>query len=133
METKKVKCINDKIKIPLTIGEVYDVINEDNIVYYIKDNEKCIFGYNKENFDELISDNKETNYIQTSTTAIDPKHYQLPIEPKDFIIKNELGFCEGNVIKYICRYKQKNGVEDLKKAKQYIDFLIDEIETKNNR
>jgi len=33
-------------------------------------------------------------------------------------------FCEGNVIKYISRYKRKNGIEDLKKAKQYIDFLI---------
>ncbi len=33
-------------------------------------------------------------------------------------------FCSGNVIKYICRWKKKNGVEDLKKAKQYIDMLI---------
>ena len=42
----------------------------------------------------------------------------------DFIIKNEFDFCEGNVIKYISRYKRKNGIEDLKKARQYIDFLI---------
>jgi len=40
------------------------------------------------------------------------------------LIQNEFNFCEGNVIKYISRYKRKNGIEDLKKAKQYIDFLI---------
>jgi hypothetical protein len=64
---------------------------------------------------------------------INPNHYHLKIEPIKFITDNSLGFCEGNVIKYICRYKQKNGVEDLKKAKQYIDFLIDEYENKSNR
>lgn len=51
-------------------------------------------------------------------------HYELPIEPIDFILANDIPFCEGNVIKYVCRYKKKNGVEDLKKARQYIDFLI---------
>ena len=54
-----------------------------------------------------------------------PVHYIMnKIEPIDFIIANKLNFCEGNVIKYISRYKRKNGIEDLKKAKQYIDFLI---------
>jgi len=55
----------------------------------------------------------------------EPSHYIAnKIEPIDFIIQNEFDFCEGNVIKYISRYKRKNGIEDLKKAKQYIDFLI---------
>lgn len=59
-------------------------------------------------------------------SKIDPKHYNKhAIQPINFIIANKLNFCEGNVIKYICRYKHKNGIEDLKKAKQYIDFLID--------
>lgn len=34
------------------------------------------------------------------------------------------GYCTGNIIKYICRWKNKNGIEDLRKAKQYIEFLI---------
>ncbi|AQW82870.1 DUF3310 domain-containing protein [Campylobacter pinnipediorum] len=52
-------------------------------------------------------------------------HYEkMTIEPIDFITSNNIGFCEGNIIKYICRYKDKNGGEDLKKAKWYIDFLI---------
>lgn len=53
-------------------------------------------------------------------------HYQSKgIQPIDYILANELGFCEGNVVKYITRYKEKNGIEDLKKAKHYIDFLIE--------
>ena len=56
-------------------------------------------------------------------------HYkECAIEPIDFILANKLGFCEGNVVKYVARHKHKNGIEDLKKAKQYLDFLIEELE-----
>jgi hypothetical protein len=59
-------------------------------------------------------------------------HYKsMAIQPVEFIIANDLGFCEGNAIKYICRYKSKGGIEDLKKAKHYIDMLIEQ-EGKNN-
>ena len=55
----------------------------------------------------------------------DPKHYsRWKIEPVQFMMENEIPYAEGNVIKYVSRYKRKNGIEDLKKAKQYIDFLI---------
>ncbi len=55
-----------------------------------------------------------------------PPHYnQGGIEPIDYIVANKLSYCEGNVVKYISRWKFKGGVEDLKKAKQYIDFIID--------
>ena len=55
-----------------------------------------------------------------------PVHYnQGGIEPIDYIIKNKLSYCEGNVVKYITRWRHKNGIQDLKKAKQYIDFIID--------
>ena len=53
-------------------------------------------------------------------------HYAvMKIQPIEFILANELGFCEGIVIKYLCRFKRKNGLEDLKKARQYLDFLIE--------
>ena len=46
--------------------------------------------------------------------GVSPKHYsQFKIEPFDFIHANGLGFAEGNVIKYVCRWREKNGVEDL--------------------
>ena len=63
-----------------------------------------------------------------------PKHYITNvIEPIDFIIANKLNFCEGNVVKYISRWRLKNGVEDLKKAKQYIDFLIEKEVAKKDK
>ena len=53
-------------------------------------------------------------------------HYQsMPIQPSDFIHKNGIGFLAGNVIKYVCRYKQKGGVQDLEKAAHYIQLLIE--------
>ena len=58
-------------------------------------------------------------------SRISPEHYsQFKIEPFDFIHENGLGFAEGNVIKYICRWREKNGVEDLEKAMRYIQLLI---------
>jgi carbonic anhydrase/acetyltransferase-like protein (isoleucine patch superfamily) len=56
-----------------------------------------------------------------------PKHYDLTIQPIDYIIANNLNFAEGNIIKYVSRYKQKNGKEDLLKARYYLDLLIKEI------
>ena len=61
-------------------------------------------------------------------------HYSnLAIEPIDFITANKLGFCEGNIVKYIARWKAKNGIEDLKKARWYIDFLIVSIENETDK
>jgi len=52
-------------------------------------------------------------------------HYKnFKIQPIEFILKNNISFCEGNVIKYICRYKTKGGLQDLEKAKHYIELLI---------
>ena len=61
---------------------------------------------------------------------ISPKHYsQFKIEPFRFINENGLGFAEGNVVKYVCRWRDKGGVDDLKKAIRYIELLIEgEIE-----
>lgn len=61
-----------------------------------------------------------------------PSHYiDLNIQPIDFIIENNLSFCIGNAVKYISRYKNKNGIEDLKKAIWYIKKEI-ELEEKSN-
>lgn len=61
----------------------------------------------------------------TSETTIRPTHYaQLKIQPEDYIEANLMDFFEGNVIKYVSRYKYKNGVEDLRKASHNLDKLI---------
>lgn len=59
-------------------------------------------------------------------------HYQSKaIQPIDYIMANSLDFCEGNVVKYVTRYRDKGGIEDLKKARHYLDFLIEREEKKN--
>lgn len=56
-------------------------------------------------------------------------HYKsMAIQPIEFILANNLPFCEGNIIKYTCRYKQKNGVEDLRKVIHYAEMLIASLE-----
>jgi len=55
-------------------------------------------------------------------------HYDLPIQPIEYIEANNLSFSVGSIIKYVTRYKQKNGVEDLQKAQWYIDRLIKQEE-----
>ena len=51
-------------------------------------------------------------------------HYKLPIEPIDYIEKNNLNYCEGNVVKYVTRHKNKKGAEDIKKAIHYLEFIL---------
>lgn len=59
-------------------------------------------------------------------TQVGGDHYlSLPAQPIDFILANGLGFCEGNVVKYVSRWKAKGGVQDLLKARQYLNFLIE--------
>jgi Protein of unknwon function (DUF3310) len=58
-------------------------------------------------------------------------HYkQMKIQPVQYIHGNGIGFCEGSVIKYVTRWKQKNGIEDLRKARHFLDLLIDLEEKK---
>jgi len=57
--------------------------------------------------------------------AINPQHYQQgSIEVIDFILDQSFSYLEGNIIKYVARYKYKNGLEDLKKAQWYLERLI---------
>ena len=51
--------------------------------------------------------------------------YVGEVQPIDLIIAQDLSFLEGNIIKYICRYRVKGGLEDLEKAKWYLDRLIE--------
>lgn len=84
---------------------------------------------------------EEWNRASASTVVINPvtkpAHYNKGgIEAIDYI-KQQLGigfgdYCSGNVMKYLHRYKYKNGVEDLKKARQYLDWLIEDIGNESN-
>jgi len=57
-------------------------------------------------------------------------HYKdFVIQPVEFIHANRLTYMEGCAIKYLCRWRKKNGIADLEKAKHYIELLI-ELETR---
>ena len=59
-------------------------------------------------------------------------HYKAKsIQPWDYIAANEIGYFEGNIIKYISRWQDKGGVDDLKKARHYLDKLIELKEVKD--
>ena len=69
-------------------------------------------------------------------TALDTQvagdHYKnKAIQPIQYIHANNLGFCEGNVIKYVTRHKDKNGRADIEKAIHYLELLL-ELEYKND-
>lgn len=55
-------------------------------------------------------------------------HYQLPIQPIEYILANGLGYCEANVVKYVSRWRNKGGIQDLKKAIHYLEMLIEQEE-----
>ena len=61
-----------------------------------------------------------------SQNVYKPHHYaKWKVEPITFIMENDLPYAVGNVIKYVMRYKDKNVLEDLKKARRYIDMIIE--------
>lgn len=74
---------------------------------------------------------KEKYMKESLNTQVGGTHYQsFAIQPIEFIMKNNLSFPVGNIIKYCCRFDKKNGLEDLKKAKHYLEILIENYDTK---
>jgi hypothetical protein len=65
--------------------------------------------------------------MKTLDNQVGGDHYlKKKIQPIEYIMANKLDFCEGNVVKYITRWRDKGGIESLRKIKQYVDFLIQE-------
>lgn len=76
----------------------------------------------------------ETNIGVEKPKALDVQvggnHYKdLRIQPVEYIHQNGIGFIEGSVIKYVTRWRAKGGIADLKKARHFLDLLI-EMETR---
>jgi len=78
----------------------------------------------KNMFEELFPQDKQ----------IGGSHYKsFHIQPYEFISKNNLSFFQGNVVKYVCRYLEKNGIEDLQKIKHYCDLEIKKLQDTNGK
>ena len=67
---------------------------------------------------------------------INPTYYRKGIETTDYIVSHSMNYLEGNIIKYVTRYKDKGGLEDIEKAewylarlkKDYLDDIKDQIQ-----
>ena len=76
---------------------------------------------------------KKENSVSFLEIQVGGDHYRkFKIQPIEYILKNKLGFIEGAVIQYVTRWKGKNGVEDLKKARHLLDVYIEELEKPEN-
>lgn len=68
--------------------------------------------------------------IPANAQQVGGDHYKQAIQPWDYVAANNLGYFEGNIVKYVTRWRKKGGIEDLKKARHYLDKLI---ELENNK
>jgi len=83
---------------------------------------------------ELTPEEEQELEHMLTTSALNKQvggsHYRdKGIQPIIYIHANDLGFCEGNVVKYVTRWRDKNGVADLRKAIHYLELLIELNET----
>ena len=69
---------------------------------------------------------KHIQSLNANDVQVAGTHYKnKTIQPWDYIVGNDLGYLEGNIVKYVSRWKDKGGVDDLRKARHYLDKLIE--------
>lgn len=119
---KYVECISKNYN-GLTNGKVYKLEFESPDFIKVINNLGDLKTYPSNIFRKLTKQEEEKLFL--STNKIKPTYYGTGIDVIEFCLRNNLTFMQGNVIKYVTRYKNKNGIEDLEKAKEYIDRLIE--------
>jgi hypothetical protein len=123
-EAIKLMALKNALNNPATIGLTLEEILELNL--------DEAFDFVDTNEGVAAWEAAEAGHFSRFWTIVDPapeeyyvSHYQdLPIQPETFAEQNGLSFIEGNVIKYVTRYKRKDGLRDLGKAKDCIEKLI---------
>ena len=120
---KRVECVSDEYSC-LTKGNIYNVSYEFANCIGVTNNLGKIKKYPIEVFRKLTKQEEVRREVITDKTK--PTYYGTGFDVIDFCQKNNLDFMQGNVIKYVTRYKEKNGKEDLLKAREYIDRIIKE-------
>ena len=70
-------------------------------------------------------------FYSSNAVQIGGSHYKdKSIQPWDYIVQNKIPYLEGNIIKYVSRWREKGGLDDLRKAQHYLSKLIETEETK---
>lgn len=132
--SKKAKCINnDNLKDSLTLGMVYEVLDNREYGITVIDDKGLKTAYGRFRF--CLIDEEETIKEEPKDNVNHPSHYTNGkyecIDILEDITKDLSGIeavCTANAVKYLWRWKFKNGVEDLKKANWYINKLIETVE-----
>lgn len=74
---------------------------------------------------------RRTNEVKPKDKQVGGAHYKtFKIQPIEYIRENNLGWYEGNVVKYVSRHKDKNGLEDINKAIHYLELIKEEYTAK---
>lgn len=131
----RVRCIDNDSTPTVTIGEVYEIIGseydnftKETFVRLKNDTSEYVAS----RF-EKVTDYDESEELENTTRYKTTSGKQLfDVLEDDLLTYEEVsGFYKANIYKYTHRYKQKNGIEDLKKVKVYVDQLI-KLEEKHN-
>jgi hypothetical protein len=122
-----------------TIGEIYnedEEIGSGSVGYWA--DESCV-GEEWEEVVEPFDLTYSPNFDENVNVHINPRHYKNGkvecIDAIESAVVGKVGIeatCVSNIIKYLWRYEDKNGIVDVKKAKWYLDKLINTIEERNN-
>jgi hypothetical protein len=71
--------------------------------------------------------------LTANDNQVGGNHYALPIQPWDYTIANNLDYFQGTIVKYITRWRSKNGAEDLRKAAHFLEKYIEAVEANQLR
>ena len=132
----KVRCVdNDGRKYSLKIDELYEIASVEydytlNGTYVrLKNNSG---EYSASRFEKVLDSNESEELENTKRYKTKSGKQLFDVLEDDLLTYEELrGFYKANIYKYTHRYKQKNGIEDLKKVNVYVDQLI-KLEEKQN-
>lgn len=120
---KHVECISKNYN-GLTNGKIYRLEYEGADFVKVINNLNDLRCYPANIFRKLSKQEEVRRVVFTD--KINPSYYGTDLDVIDFCQKNNLDFMQGNVVKYVTRYKEKNGKEDLLKAMKYIERMIKE-------
>lgn len=132
----KVRCVNnDGRKYSLKIGELYEIVRVE-YDYSLKETYVCLknktLEYVASRFEKVLDSNDSEELENTKRYKTNSGKQLFDVLEDDLLTYEELrGFYKANIYKYTHRYKQKNGIEDLKKVKIYVDQLIKLEEQQN--
>lgn len=132
----KVRCINNEGKThTLTVGDIYEITSVEyshtlEVTFVCVKNDTL--EYRASRFEKVLDSNESEELQNTKRYKTNSGKQLFDVLENDLLTYDELrGFYKANIYKYTHRYKQKNGIQDLKKVKVYVDQLI-KLEEKHN-